>query len=162
MNVIVSRLTRGVSNVSRLPASTEDDLQLPFLVDDALQKDKDDLDSDSSEGGVWLHARDVKFAIPQSYVQKAAKNLGVVDMNALNAPRAQILDGVSNVFGPSLTGILGPSGCGKTSFLDILAGRKTLGTWCSILSSNFLILSQEYHLYHTLLYHKKIGRTSAL
>ena len=49
VNVIVSRLTRGVSNVSRLPASTEDDLQLPFLVDDALQKDKDDLDSDSSE-----------------------------------------------------------------------------------------------------------------
>ena len=128
MNVIVSRLTRGVSNVSRLPASTEDDLQLPFLVDDALQKDKDDLDADSSsDGGVWLHARDVKFAIPQSYVQKAAKNLGV-DMNALNAPRAQILDGVSNVFGPTLTGILGPSGCGKTSFLDILAGRKTLGT----------------------------------
>ena len=117
-----------VSVISRLPASTEDDLQLPFLVDDALQKDKDDLDADSSsDGGVWLHARDVKFAIPQSYVQKAAKNLGV-DMNALNAPRAQILDGVSNVFGPTLTGILGPSGCGEDEFLDILAERKTLGT----------------------------------
>ena len=38
VNVIVSRLTRGVSNVSRLPASTEDDLQLPFLVDDALHR----------------------------------------------------------------------------------------------------------------------------
>ena len=126
VNVLVQRLTRGVSNVSRLPANTEEDLQLPFLVDDALQNDKNKEEIDSSDG-VWVHAKDVKFAIPQSYVQKAAKNLGV-DINSINAPRAQILDGVSNVFGPTLTGILGPSGCGKTSFLDIIAGRKTLGT----------------------------------
>jgi len=131
VNVLVQRLTRGVSNVSRLPANTEDDLKLPFLVDDALQNNKDDFQirgshSDAGSDEVWIHTKDVRFAIPQSYVQKAKQNLGV-DMNALNAPRAQILDGVSTVFGPTLTGILGPSGCGKTSFLDIIAGRKTLG-----------------------------------
>jgi len=59
-------------------------------------------------------------------VQAAKASMGVEE--AAGAPRTQILNGVSAVFPPCMTGILGPSGCGKTSLLDIIAGRKTLGS----------------------------------
>jgi ABC-type multidrug transport system ATPase subunit len=44
-----------------------------------------------------------------------------------------ILRGISLYFNPgSMIGIMGPSGCGKTTFLDILTGRRTAGTFSVI------------------------------
>eukprot|EP01119_Soliformovum_irregulare_P020712 TRINITY_DN675_c0_g1_i1.p1 TRINITY_DN675_c0_g1~~TRINITY_DN675_c0_g1_i1.p1 ORF type:complete len:842 (+),score=177.45 TRINITY_DN675_c0_g1_i1:111-2636(+) len=44
--------------------------------------------------------------------------------------RRQILHDVSGIASPGqITAILGPSGAGKTSFIDIIAGRKNVGTF---------------------------------
>ena len=41
----------------------------------------------------------------------------------------ELLSNISGIFNPgSMTALLGPSGSGKTTFLDVLAGRKAIGT----------------------------------
>jgi ABC-type multidrug transport system ATPase subunit len=67
----------------------------------------------SSRAGVVVVAKDLTYEVA-SFKDKGVK--------------ARLLSNVNGLFNPGeMTALLGPSGSGKTTFLDVLAGRKTVG-----------------------------------
>eukprot|EP00227_Mantoniella_beaufortii_P007206 CAMPEP_0197606508 /NCGR_PEP_ID=MMETSP1326-20131121/45194_1 /TAXON_ID=1155430 /ORGANISM="Genus nov. species nov., Strain RCC2288" /LENGTH=625 /DNA_ID=CAMNT_0043174433 /DNA_START=168 /DNA_END=2045 /DNA_ORIENTATION=- len=71
-----------------------------------------DLNMDTS--GVRITAKNLTYSVPSFKDAKV---------------EARLLNEVSAVFNPGeMTALLGPSGSGKTTFLDVLAGRKSVGT----------------------------------
>eukprot|EP00939_MAST-03C_sp_MAST-3C-sp1_P000902 g902.t1 len=127
----------SASYISGAPAArsrVDSVLKMPFLV---LDHDADGEncpskrceepipDATRHDDGQWVHVRNVTFSIPPSLVQQAASKISSVHFGSR---RTKILNSVTAAFGPAMNAIMGPSGCGKTSLLDIVAGRKTLGT----------------------------------
>eukprot|EP00940_MAST-03C_sp_MAST-3C-sp2_P001818 g1818.t1 len=132
---------RDETDKSRGRASTEDiesqdsstlkaDLLIPFLVSSESVDEKDGA-SKTDDGGdkasrspkrgeTFLHARNISFSLSPKLVKIGGAGTG---------KREKIIRDVSLVAeAGQCTAILGPSGSGKTSLLDIIAGRKTLGS----------------------------------